>query len=70
YKYDIFDVTKVVSHHDYPLIEVGEFTLNENPENYFTDVEEAAFSPANFVPGIEASPDKLLQGRLFGYKDA
>ncbi|WP_054690663.1 catalase [Fructilactobacillus florum] len=70
YKSDIFDVTKVVSHHDYPLIEVGEFTLNENPENYFDEIEEAAFSPANFVPGIEASPDKLLQGRLFSYKDA
>ncbi|WP_057002327.1 catalase [Agrilactobacillus composti] len=70
YKYDIFDVTKVVSQKDYPLIEVGKMTLNENPENYFQDIEEAAFSPANFVPGIEASPDKLLQGRLFGYKDA
>ncbi|HAY52959.1 MAG TPA: catalase, partial [Lactobacillus sp.] len=70
YQYDIFDVTKVVSHKDYPLVEVGEFVLNENPENYFTDIEEAAFSPANFVPGIEASPDKMLQGRLFGYKDA
>ncbi|MDD9148471.1 MULTISPECIES: catalase [unclassified Sporolactobacillus] len=70
YKYDIFDVTKVVSHKDYPLIEVGEFTLNQNPTNYFDEIEEAAFSPANFVPGIEASPDKLLQGRLFAYKDA
>ncbi|MBW1606014.1 catalase [Lactobacillus sp. Sy-1] len=70
YKKDIFDVTKVVNHADYPLQEVGEFTLNENPTNYFDDVEEAAFSPANLVPGIEASPDKLLQGRLFAYKDA
>jgi len=70
YPADIFDVTKVVSHKDYPLIEVGRFTLNENPTNFFDDIEEAAFSPANFVPGIEASPDKLLQGRLFGYKDA
>ncbi|USS84672.1 catalase [Fructilactobacillus myrtifloralis] len=70
YPADIFDVTKVVSHHDYPLQEVGEFTLNENPTNYFDDVEEIAFSPANLVPGIEASPDKLLQGRLFAYKDA
>ncbi|RBP97898.1 catalase [Bifidobacterium aemilianum] len=70
YRHDIFDVTKVVSHHDYPRIEIGTFTLNENPTNYFDDVEEAAFSPANFVPGIEPSPDKLLQGRLFGYKDA
>ena len=70
YKSDIFDVTKVVSHKDYPLIKIGEFILNENPINYFDEVEELAFSPANFVPGIEASPDKLLQGRLFGYKDA
>ncbi|KRN78228.1 catalase [Fructilactobacillus lindneri] len=70
YHDDIFDVTKVVSHHDYPLQEVGEFTLNESPTNYFDEVEEIAFSPANLVPGIEASPDKLLQGRLFGYKDA
>ncbi|KRM67505.1 catalase [Apilactobacillus ozensis DSM 23829 = JCM 17196] len=70
YKDDIFDVTKTVSHKDYPLQEVGEFVLNQNPDNYFDDVEEAAFSPANLVPGIEASPDKLLQGRLFAYKDA
>lgn len=70
YKYDIFDVTKTVSKKDYPRIEIGEFTLNENPVNYFDEVEEAAFSPANFVPGIEPSSDKLLQGRLFGYKDA
>ncbi|CAI2697134.1 Vegetative catalase [Apilactobacillus kunkeei] len=70
YKYDIFDVTKTVSHKDYPLQEIGEFVLNENPENYFNDVEEASFSPANLVPGIEPSMDKLLQGRLFAYKDA
>lgn len=70
YKYDIFDVTKTISHKDYPLQEIGEFTLNENPANYFDDVEEAAFSPANMVPGIEPSMDKLLQGRLFAYKDA
>lgn len=70
YKYDIFDVTKVVSHKDYPLQEVGVMTLNGNPDNYFEDVEEIAFSPANLVPGIEPSLDKLLQGRLFAYKDA
>lgn len=70
YKYDIFDITKVVSHKDYPLIEIGEFTLNKNPDNYFDDIEEASFAPTNFVPGIEISPDKLLQGRLFAYKDA
>ena len=45
-------------------------TLNRNPENYFAEVEQVTFSPGNFVPGIEASPDKLLQGRLFAYGDA
>ncbi|URZ86521.1 catalase [Floricoccus penangensis] len=70
YKQNIFDVTRTVSHKDYPLIEVGKFTLNQNPRNYFADVEEATFSPANLVPGIEASPDKMLQGRLFSYADA
>lgn len=69
YQWDIFDVTKVVAHKDYPLIKVGRITLNENPTNNFTDIEEAAMSPANFVPGVEPSPDKLLQGRLFSYKD-
>lgn len=70
YKHDIFDVTKVVSQKDYPLMEVGQMFLNENPENYFEEMEELAFSPANLVPGIEPSADKVLQGRLFGYKDA
>ncbi|WP_129045129.1 catalase [Companilactobacillus metriopterae] len=69
YKWDIFDITKVVSHKDYPLQKVGKFVLDENPTNNFVDIEEAAFSPANMVPGIEPSPDKLLQGRLFSYKD-
>ena len=69
YRWDIFDVTKVVAHKDYPLIKVGRVTLDENPTNNFTDIEEAALSPANFVPGVEPSPDKLLQGRLFAYKD-
>ncbi|MBY0096895.1 catalase KatA [Mesobacillus maritimus] len=70
YKWDPFDVTKVWSQKDYPLIEVGKMTLNKNPENYFAEVEQATFSPGNFVPGIEASPDKMLQGRLFAYADA
>ncbi len=70
YKQNIFDVTRTVSKKDYPLTEVGTMTLNRNPENYFTDVEEATFSPANLVPGIEPSPDKMLQGRLFSYADA
>jgi len=64
-----FDLTKVWPHRDYPLIEVGVMELNRNPENFFADVEQAAFSPANIVPGIGFSPDKMLQGRLFSYGD-
>lgn len=65
-----FDLTKVWSHKDYPLIDVGVLELNRNPENYFADVEQAAFNPANVVPGIGFSHDKMLQGRLFSYGDA
>lgn len=65
-----FDITKVWSHKDYPLIEAGVLELNRNPENYFADVEQAAFNPTHLVPGIGLSPDKLLQGRLFSYGDA
>ena len=68
--YNPFDLTKVWFHKDYPLIEVGVMELNRNPENYFADVEQAAFNPANVVPGISFSPDKMLQGRLFSYGDA
>ncbi|EMI5491204.1 catalase [Providencia stuartii] len=68
--YNPFDLTKVWPHKDYPLIDVGYFELNRNPANYFSDVEQAAFSPANVVPGIGFSPDKMLQGRLFSYGDA
>jgi catalase len=68
--YNPFDLTKVWFHKDYPLIEVGVMELNRNPENYFADVEQAAFNPANIVPGIGFSPDKMLQGRLFSYGDA
>jgi catalase len=68
--YHPFDLTKVWFHKDYPLIEVGVMELNRNPENYFADVEQAAFNPANVVPGISFSPDKMLQGRLFSYGDA
>ncbi|CAK4493584.1 unnamed protein product [Aphanomyces euteiches] len=64
-----FDVTKVWSHKTYPLKEVGKLVLNRNPANYFSDVEQLAFSPAHFVPGIQPSPDKMLQGRLFSYSD-
>lgn len=68
--YNPFDLTKVWFHKDYPLIEVGVLELNRNPENYFSEVEQAAFNPANIVPGIGFSPDKMLQGRLFSYGDA
>ncbi|MFX1762976.1 catalase [Paraburkholderia sp. A1RI-2L] len=67
--YNPFDITKVWPHKDYPLIDVGTIELNRNPENYFADVEQAAFTPANVVPGIGFSPDRLLQGRLFSYGD-
>ncbi|TGL80269.1 catalase [Leptospira yasudae] len=70
YKFNPFDLTKVWSHKDYPLIEVGVLELNANPKNYFEEVEQAAFSPSNMPPGIGASPDKMLQGRLFAYPDA
>jgi len=65
-----FDLTKVWPHKDFPLIDVGVLELNKNPENYFADVEQAAFNPANIVPGVGFSPDKMLQGRLFSYGDA
>lgn len=65
-----FDLTKVWSHSEYPLMDVGVLELNRNPENYFADVEQAAFNPANVVQGIGFSPDKMLQGRLFPYGDA
>jgi catalase len=70
YRWNPFDLTKVWSHADYPLIEVGILELNRNPENYFAEVEQAALSPANIVPGIGHSPDKMLQARIFSYADA
>jgi catalase len=70
YRWNPFDLTKVWSHADYPLIEVGELELNRNPENYFAEVEQSAFSPSNIVPGIGFSPDKMLQARIFAYADA
>ncbi len=69
-KYDPFDLTKVWPHKDYPLIDVGLMELDRNPENYFAEIEQAAFSPSNVVPGIGFSPDKVLQARLFAYADA
>ncbi len=68
--YNPFDLTKIWPHADYPLIEVGVMELNRNPDNYFQDIENAAFSPSNIVPGIGFSPDKMLQARVFSYADA
>src|SRR6201986_186186 len=70
YKYNPFDLTKVWLHKDFPLIDVGVLELNENPKNYFAEVEQAAFSPAHVVNGIDYSPDKMLQGRILSYPDA
>lgn len=68
-KFNPFDLTKIWSQKDYPLMPVGKMTLDRNPNNYFAEVEQAAFAPSHLVPGIEASPDKMLQGRLFSYAD-
>ena len=68
--YHPFDLTKVWFKKDAPLIEVGVLELNRNPDNYFAEVEQAAFNPAHVVPGIGFSPDRMLQGRLFSYGDA
>ena len=70
FPFNPFDLTKVWPHEDYPLVDVGVLELNKNPENYFSEVEQAAFNPTNIVPGIGFSPDKMLQGRLFSYGDA
>ncbi len=70
YRFNPFDLTKTWSHQDYPLIEVGKMTLNRNPENFFAQIEQAAFSPGNTVPGIGLSPDKMLLARAFAYQDA
>jgi len=70
FKWNPFDITKVWSHKDFPLIEVGVMELNEIPENYYANVEQAAFAPAHVIDGIGLSPDKLLQGRILAYPDA
>jgi catalase len=70
FPFNPFDLTKVWPHKEYPVMEVGVLELNRNPDNYFADVEQAAFNPASIVPGIGFSPDKMLQGRLFSYGDA
>ncbi|WP_336066396.1 catalase KatA [Nitratireductor rhodophyticola] len=68
--YNPFDLTKVWPHAEYPPIDIGVMELNRNPDNYFTEIENAAFSPSNIVPGISHSPDKMLQARIFSYADA
>jgi catalase len=70
FRWNPFDLTKVWPHKDYPMMDVGELELNRNPENYFAEVEQSAFSPSNIVPGIGFSPDKMLQARIFSYADA
>src|SRR5690606_32769392 len=68
--YNPFDITKVWPHGEFPPIDVGIMELNRNPDNYFAEIEQAAFSPSNIVPGISYSPDKMLQARIFSYADA
>ncbi|KAB1662231.1 catalase [Pseudoclavibacter chungangensis] len=70
YRINPFDLTKVWSHADYPLIPVGTMTLDRNPKNFFAEIEQAAFAPSNTVPGTGISPDKMLLGRVFAYADA
>ena len=70
YAINPFDLTKIWPHADYPLVDIGVLELNRNVENYFAETEQAAFSPSNSVPGMAASPDKMLQARLFAYPDA
>lgn len=70
YHINPFDLTKVWPHKDFPLIEIGQFELNKNVDNYFMEVEQSAFTPSNLVPGTGASPDKMLQARLLAYPDA
>jgi catalase len=70
YRFNPFDLTKVWPHNDYPLHEVGQLTLDRNPTDFHTEIEQAAFEPNNLVPGVGVSPDKMLLGRLFAYADA
>jgi catalase len=70
YRFNPFDLTKVWPHGDYPLIEVGRLTLDRNPTDYHTEIEQAAFQPNNLVPGVGPSPDRMLLARLFSYADA
>ena len=70
FRFDPFDVTKVWPHGEFPVRSIGKLVLNRNPKNYHAEVEQAAFQPSNLIPGVQASPDKMLQGRLFAYQDA
>ncbi|NKF31940.1 catalase, partial [Pseudomonas sp. BGM005] len=70
YRFNPFDLTKTWSKKDYPRIKVGTFTLDRNPQNFFAEIEQAAFSPGNQVPGTGISPDKMLMARAFAYADA
>jgi len=70
YRWNIFDITKVWPHSDYPIIPVGKLTLNKNPDNHFAEIEQAAFSPSTMIPGIAPSADLMLQARMFSYPDA
>jgi catalase len=69
YRFNPFDLTKVWPHSDYPPITIGRLVLNRNPENFFAEIEQAAFEPSNMVQGIGPSPDRMLLGRLFSYHD-
>jgi len=69
FRYNVLDLTKVWPHKEFPLRQIGTLTLNENPQNYFAEVEQAAFSPSHLIPGVEASADPVLQSRLFSYPD-
>jgi catalase len=69
YRFNPFDLTKVWPHRDYPPVTIGRIRLDRNPVNYFAEIEQSAFEPANLVPGIGPSPDKMLQGRLFSHPD-
>jgi len=70
YAINPFDLTKIWPHVDFPLVEIGQLELNKNVQNYFAETEQAAFSPSNLVPGVGASPDKMLQARIMAYPDA
>ena len=69
FRYNILDLTKVWPHADFPLRPIGKIVLNKNSDNYFAEIEQAAFSPSHLVPGIEPSADPVLQSRLFSYPD-